>query len=132
MGSSSIGEKYKCILQFPEKCYCEHAYGWTPENGIMCGREGDVTRVAYCAHWETCTGPTEWSSGVEQSNKAQLCEAKCGCATANGQTPNNGFKGGLNGNSALTGEYCASMETCTGTTTESDGVDYKERATLCT
>ena len=98
----------------------------------MCGTEGNVQRVSYCAAWETCTGTTEWSSGVDESNKSELCDAKCYCENANGSgAGNNGIKCGLNGNNAVVA-YCAITETCTGTTTESDGVAYKERATLCT
>ena len=132
MRSSFIRVQYKYLLHCTEKCHCVHENGWTPFNRIMCGTEGNVENVSYCAHWETCTGTTEWSSGVDPSSKAELCEAKCYCENENGSgSGNNGIRCGLNGKSDLVA-YCSITETCTGTTTESEGVGYSERATLCT
>ena len=129
------GEDFKGIISSRQigglfsvyKCHCEHADGWNPQNGIMCGREGNVERVSYCAEWETCTGTTEWSSGVDQSSISELCEAECYCENPNDSgAGKNGIKCGLNGNDVVV-SYCGISETCTGTKTMS----YSERATLC-
>ena len=113
------------------RCHCEHQSQRAPNNGIMCGYAGAFERTEYCTHWEFCTGTVESSDAVLQHTKRGLCATqKCYCEHDNGSTPDNGIMCGLDDEYQRVG-YCAATQSCTGTTSASDGVDYLSRADLC-
>lgn len=117
------------------KCKCEHDSQRAPNNGIVCGYDVDgygFERVEYCTSWEFCTGGVESSGAVLQHTKRDLCTTqKCYCENENGSTPNNGIMCGLDDDYQRVC-YCAATQSCTGTTSSTDGVEYLSRADLCT
>ena len=58
-------------------CYCEHKNGEMPNNGILCGYNGeDFTTYGNCPNGLICTGPIESdpeTKRVPSFRKEQLC-----------------------------------------------------------
>ena len=55
------------------KCYCEYTNGLSPDNGIMCGKNGSFTKTAHCGSDEICIGPSNKSDAILENKKELLC-----------------------------------------------------------